>query len=1791
MDENRLQPEEEGNPQQGGQDPVNSDDSSETNPEMPAAPEAPVYPETSEVHPPNPEDAQTEMSAAPETEAPAVETPAEQSIEAPVEAQLAQPVEATAAAPELPVTSAPMQAGSSEETGPAPEPSPAPSAEPSSEFGAPQAPKSNKKIYVGAIAAVLVVAVGAVVFTSSTLFKGYIGQIDEAPEITNCLGDLPKVIDNQNPWEFNVSEDCVQDIGFEVQETDFGTLLAASVNTVEGDVVDGVAVTNTVNFKAETNFDDTIATVAWNFGDGNTLEWTKGDPVFAPLKAEHTYDAGGEYNVTFEVGTGKQGEILSARRSVKIAELVPPEPLAQIELSVRTLEDGSTEVIYEENPEGEEIAGVGFNINLELSEDAEVIESLSIDYGDGIGALNLPAENLLIIENEEGRFMATSFEPERAGLGPMHDYLAPFDNPYTITVTATVDGEEFAESVEFNIGEQEDPEIPELIDPANFLPGTIIHQVGTENYFEFVTPEEWYQTQPKDDGSYDRASRPQPIVAGFNNPDNYNGEDPTFEVVFVPEPPAGDDDDDDDVVGETETFLRFNSWPDRVLDPDADGNPRGQLETFLKKFLDGDAIKSLFLDLEAAVEAAAEGEEPDSVYVRVDLEENQYGDAINVLASPKFEIDAEFVEIPVEDDGPGEPVVVGDDDDDEPEPLVGGGDGNPIRAINNFTINAEELSLDADGRAEVRLLLTADLQNIDEIDRISWNAPESVDNDPEDIEDYEIDVNHNLKQAVTFFFDQPFEEKYTITAEVKAGDLSVEAEVIVRPAGLLPDEVSLEGSFSASLEDAYIADDGDVVVPITADLDLHNYEGTPNFIDLNWTVDGLETGNMLRGLSYFEDEGTKIWASEDVDGEHAPVVGLLDFSPTEEKFNYTIGAWLYIDEYEFELDTSVEVDLSEFIPEAGDDDDDVPPGDDDDDDVPPGDDDDDDVPPGDDDDDDVPPGDDDDDDVPPGDDDDDDDDVGGVASVLHIPEDPAGELIEGAGVVQALMVEAGDAVLFVPNPERESPKAVLQIFIANDEGERIEKLSFATKKGGDVQVGDDDDDNVGDDDDDDDDDAVLPGVYKVILLQGSADSPSHQKALAIVQKTMVDLIAEMLKEVAKTFYVDNDPASDFEEIWTDRAQVLFLEPNKPDQRLDDLWDKIDEIVVDGNAPDEDELEGAGDFIRERQKNVLETDDFDLAFRMAMILRSAGMAVDIMQDDAGPEVDNGPIEVIRHHVNIISVKPNITDDQRQQLLEFLMAELGLTQEEAEAIVAQLVDDAEAVTDLLVTLDRDRAKEIRSGLNALGFVNSETEENTILANFDTKIVVFDDESVTLRFTNDFEVEGLERHEYRGLYIDYGDGSENAEFGFGQDDEDIRIKEGRLLNNHNDERTDFVHKYTRPFQNPTEVTMMLLDNDGMVIAAITKVIEINIGEDGKPESVETYTKRDAEIPEEPIDPPGDDDDDDDDDDDVVDPPANPPADGQVAGNGGGGSRDAPGLDGGTPAHLAPIPATPGSGGGRFRGKFSANDIMKRSSSTSKKKESKEKPIEFKDGMTKEQVKEVVLSGNKCLVETAEAKIKKLADIGAGHSAANVLAILTEISYNGKPIIEGRVVNGKNYFNPNKPILRSEFFKLAAWPSCLAEIAEAKGIWDTSNKKRFTDLTRDFWAYDITNGLANLQIVGGYPDGSAGVAKVITRAEVTKLLVDALALRSYLEGNDDFDLDSYDKEAVLAAEFGEIIEAGRDGKAPFRDLKRSDWFYDYAVIAEAKGFTDEDFFRGNNSATRQFAAEMIYNFLIADK
>lgn len=105
------------------------------------------------------------------------------------------------------------------------------------------------------------------------------------------------------------------------------------------------------------------------------------------------------------------------------------------------------------------------------------------------------------------------------------------------------------------------------------------------------------------------------------------------------------------------------------------------------------------------------------------------------------------------------------------------------------------------------------------------------------------------------------------------------------------------------------------------------------------------------------------------------------------------------------------------------------------------------------------------------------------------------------------------------------------------------------------------------------------------------------------------------------------------------------------------------------------------------------------------------------------------------------------------------------------------------------------------------------------------------------------------------------------------------------------------------------------------------------------------------------------------------------------------------------------------------------------------------------------------------------------------------------------------------------------------------------------FKDLKEVSWAKETIQRWADLELVGGYEDGTFRPQNSITRAEFAKIVVEAYEMES-------------------------------PGKASFQDVNPNDWFADYVRVLASNGFVTgygDNTFKPNNPITRGEAAVVL--------
>ena len=156
-----------------------------------------------------------------------------------------------------------------------------------------------------------------------------------------------------------------------------------------------------------------------------------------------------------------------------------------------------------------------------------------------------------------------------------------------------------------------------------------------------------------------------------------------------------------------------------------------------------------------------------------------------------------------------------------------------------------------------------------------------------------------------------------------------------------------------------------------------------------------------------------------------------------------------------------------------------------------------------------------------------------------------------------------------------------------------------------------------------------------------------------------------------------------------------------------------------------------------------------------------------------------------------------------------------------------------------------------------------------------------------------------------------------------------------------------------------------------------------------------------------------------------------------------------------------------------------------------------------------------------------------------------------NAMGVISG---NADGSFAPARQLNRAEVAKI---------IVLASGVdYDTYGGPHFPDVMEDAWYYDAIETMYSYGWVNGYPDGMFRPGNGINRAEIAKMVVNALEL----------DMDT-------------------SGAPHFDDVRSSDWFFDYVETAYnydlMRGYADGTF-GPTKAVTRAETAKIVYDGLL---
>ncbi len=160
---------------------------------------------------------------------------------------------------------------------------------------------------------------------------------------------------------------------------------------------------------------------------------------------------------------------------------------------------------------------------------------------------------------------------------------------------------------------------------------------------------------------------------------------------------------------------------------------------------------------------------------------------------------------------------------------------------------------------------------------------------------------------------------------------------------------------------------------------------------------------------------------------------------------------------------------------------------------------------------------------------------------------------------------------------------------------------------------------------------------------------------------------------------------------------------------------------------------------------------------------------------------------------------------------------------------------------------------------------------------------------------------------------------------------------------------------------------------------------------------------------------------------------------------------------------------------------------------------------------------------------------------------------------LFERKIINGRSEisFCPDDNITREEFVKL------IVELFELKGDFGAY----FTDVSPESWHYTYVSASKYYGIVDGYPDGTFGVGKNITRQDMCKVLYSVIEKMGVNIASGGIALEFADKYAIAAYAYPSVMA-----------LKK----------AKIVSGDDRGRFNPTSCATRQEAAKLIYNILL---
>lgn len=160
---------------------------------------------------------------------------------------------------------------------------------------------------------------------------------------------------------------------------------------------------------------------------------------------------------------------------------------------------------------------------------------------------------------------------------------------------------------------------------------------------------------------------------------------------------------------------------------------------------------------------------------------------------------------------------------------------------------------------------------------------------------------------------------------------------------------------------------------------------------------------------------------------------------------------------------------------------------------------------------------------------------------------------------------------------------------------------------------------------------------------------------------------------------------------------------------------------------------------------------------------------------------------------------------------------------------------------------------------------------------------------------------------------------------------------------------------------------------------------------------------------------------------------------------------------------------------------------------------------------------------------------------------------------LFERKIINGRSEssFCPDDNITREEFVKL------IVELFDLKGDFGAY----FTDVLPESWYYPYVSASKYYGIVDGYPDGTFGVGKNITRQDMCKVLYSVIEKMGVNIDSGGIALEFADKELIATYAYPSVMA-----------LKKA-----RIVSGDDRGRFNPTYF-----ATRQEAAKLIYNILL---